>query len=54
MDTFTAQPAEALAVDFLQGEPEGPHLPLALLVVDGKVFGEGIILLKFWSYLELF
>ena len=44
MDTFTAQPAQGLAVDFLQGEPEGAHLPLPLLVVDGKVFGEGILL----------
>ena len=44
MDTFTAEPAEGLAVDFLQVEPEGALLPLPLLVVDGKVFGILLVL----------
>ena len=33
MDIFTAQPIEGLAVDILQGEPEGAHLHIGVLPI---------------------
>ena len=51
--TLTAESGQGLAVHLLQGELKCVHISLPLLVVDGEVLGEGVLLVSLFQILVM-